>query len=230
MKITRLVQATSTAAVAVLTKASQRRNDSVKKLLGLTLGMIAMAASSQASIILSLDGGTPTASGVNWSWNYTVSLSGDQNFRNSSVIDSLSHSSDVLIVFDFGGFVSVGWTALEMSVASAALSTQPTGPIGSVGGDSSVVNVVLRNNGPVILGGGVFHNLGVLNVISTRGFANALTGAYSAQAQKTADLGTTLNQGFLPVPSEPSGVPEPATFALIGGALIGLGFMRLRRA
>src|SRR5258708_2032809 len=88
----------------------------MKKIFLLGLAIVAMSASSQASVIISLT--NVTANGANFDWNYGVVLSGDQNFRNFGA------TADQTEVFDFGGFVSASFIGNVLLTGNASVLTQ----------------------------------------------------------------------------------------------------------
>lgn len=199
----------------------------MKRFLVLTVIILAMAGLCGASVIP----GAPVVTSIGggqYKWEYAVALSVDQTFRNLT-------TGDTLVIVDIGQYVSASWVGSaitgQLSTASAQVTatlskTTLTLPSG-VTDSTSLYDVVVQNTGSAVVGtSGVL--LGTLDIISRTNIAvPANTGAFTAQAEQSANGLTTFNQGYLNIPFN---TPEPTSLVLVGSALLGAGFWRRRKS
>lgn len=181
--------------------------------------LLASVVLAQGSIIPYLN--DVTFNGVDYSWTYNMVLSGDQNFRNSS-------TGDFTEIVDFRGLGTTSWLGGALAPGDVIIDLQLTGPGSLPPGavDLGVLwNVVVRNDSAAVNGAGVDVLLGQLVLTST--LYRQTTGAFSSQGQKVADLTTTFNQGYVPVPGrDGSRVPEPRAGWMLGA---GVGLVAIGR-
>jgi hypothetical protein len=157
-----------------------------------------------------------TAEGDKFRWTYAVVLPSDAMLR----------SGDYFTIYDFGGLVPNsntqpdGWT----------YSTTKTGPTPDwvVPDDNpDLPNLTWRYTGPTINAG----QTGLGNFWALSDYQVATDSFFAASTHRTSDgkVDQNITPTTVPVPTAPSGVPEPATLALAGLGLPLVGFARLRR-
>jgi hypothetical protein len=198
-------------------------------LTGATL-VVMVSGVASASIIYNYQSTTLITSGPDagdYNWQYIAQLSSDQQLS--------SAATDFAVVFDFEGVVGAstfgGAPGLTMdTILQDTTTPQPYGTI--VPDDPSIENVVTSISGNLIPTG--LTKLYTIDIVSTFGLEGTLADQ-SAQAEKYSpgepSNGTVSgNTVEIEAPSTivVGGTPEPATFALMGGALICLGSFRKR--
>lgn len=115
----------------------------------------------------------------------------------------------------------------DLVVTDITDNAQGTFVVTSLGGTVfSNVSGITINISPLQLGPGTGAWTGNFN--STTFTTTSFTGIPAPNSGTPP--GDVTIQGFVNSPGAISGVPEPATFGMIGGALIGLGMLRRRKA
>ena len=190
-------------------------------LYGSALVALLGCASAHASIIYDFQNVTPV--GANFDWKYIARLSADQKL--------VAGTPMFAVVYDFFGVLSASTSNV---VAGLTLNnflentTSPQPVFQNVADDPNQKNVHTTISGsftPSVLTG--IYTIDIISTIGARGtFA-----AESAQATKNvpgdaSDGAPVGNTTLIEAPG--AATPEPATMALMGSALIGIGFIRRR--
>src|SRR5262245_587731 len=141
----------------------------------------------------------------------------DTNFRYSYGVvltsDSTLHTGDFFTVYDFQGLVD----GSNMQPADFVFSSTLTGatPAGTMPSDDpSMSNVTWTYTGPDTVVGQT--GLGNFMVLST--FGTTTDGVFTAITHRQVDgkPDANITETDVPVPSAPTGVPEPTSLALLG--------------
>jgi len=208
------------------------------------VGLLTFMGIGKASIIPTLTSG-PVADGSNWDFNYTASLQQDERLDPLSTNGATCPSTGAPIqcspvgtfftLYDVGSpstFISAssptGWGSTEQ-VSGITPST-----INATFDSGTLLNVTFFYTGPIVTTGSVLPITG-FQIVTTIDGVNA-EGWYSGQATK--DVGTDAGltdqfDGRVPVPLAPTGplggVPEPATFLMLGSGLLAAALVWRRK-
>lgn len=197
----------------------------MKKTLIALIGLMA-ASSAQASIIYLFQSVTPV--GSSFDWKYTAQLSADQKINTAM-------SPAFAVIFDFLGATSVSTSNVVagLTVNSLLENTSTEAFSQNVADSVTVPNV--RTNVTGAFSAATNTILYTIDIISTSGMNSQTFVSQSAQALKNApgdpaNNSITGNTALIIGPSAAvSLTPEPATTALLGMGLLGLGLLKTRR-
>ena len=192
----------------------------------LMLAGIAMSAgTARADISLTLNGGAPTASGANFLYTYTATLTPGSSINSTGqfpVGSPSPNTANFVTLYDVVGYVA----GSAASVAFPTISVQTPGitPVTQAPPDTGVINLTFNyTNGLQDATGATGIVLGTLSFLSSSGVTtNAMY--YSAATQSDRGAGQIANNTSVVV--GPSAVPEPGPIALslVAAAVCGFGY------
>ena len=187
----------------------------------LALASLAFIPAAQATILVSLGSVTPAVGGFRF--NYNVSFDWVDA---SPALTITLESGDFFTIYDFAGLVP----ATNLQPVDWVFSSAPTGvdPSGTTPPDDPAVpNLTWTYSGASRITDG---SLGAFSAVSLHG--DTAIDIFAAQNTQTfVGFGTfpVSNASRVDVPF-PAAVPEPATFALLGLGLLGIGFSQRRKS
>lgn len=171
-------------------------------------------------------GGTLSADvGVDFLWTYSFQVDATQQIQAGQAALCLDELQGLVV--GSGATTGTNWSA-STGASGGCQSASPA--IGSVGGsaaENSGAWLEVAYNSPGALTSGQL-GLGNIYFLSSDGTANSQDTAFGAHAQSNTTTNPTFNQGEVNGPLQTT--PEPATLALVGFGLLGLGLIRGRAA
>ena len=193
------------------------------------VGLVLSASAANASIIATLNGITNSVTHPGaFDFSYSSTLAADEQIATGSY----------LVLYDWGTALSpIPTAATGIMATNFAFNQQLSGPTPAFTtptDSASVLNVVATYTGATVsgfaLGNGASGNLGTFVLTSPLGGSNrnGLQGS-SAQHFNPAGTGTGTSDTNVTTTTIPAAVPEPASLAILGGALALAGVVRRRR-
>jgi len=185
---------------------------------------VVLSGAASASVIPYETSISAPVSGV-YTWNYSVSVASDETLTSSGAVTHSNPPGTFFTIYDIGGYVTgsasapTGW-----SVSVQLLGMTPSGA--NVTDNASLENVTWTYTGSNVAGPTVISGFSFKST-----YGSIISGQFSAQSMNNISGGVDDQEGPVNVPDPPA--PEPASFGLMGGSLIGLGMISrrlLRRA
>ena len=181
-----------------------------------------------AAITPSLVSVTPT--GSQFTWTYSVNLAQDQNAVGGPApaqstpggVGVISTTADYFTIYDFAGFVAGSNTQpANWSFQSSATGSTPQDVIPT---DTGITNLTwYLNSGTTLVGPQNLGTFSARSIYSLETLAN-----FSGQGTRNSGTAVGTEISNIGTVGVPSGVPEPGTYALIGGGMLALGVLRRR--
>ncbi len=168
-----------------------------------------------------------------YTWTYNVQLAADQDANGGPApgasttagVGVVATTADYFTIYDFAGFIPgsnvqpVGWSfqTLPGNLGSTPSDTIPT--------DSATI----QNLTWYVNAGTTFHGPQNLGNFTADSIFNLQTPVnYTGQGTRNTGFSPGTEISNIGTVGAPSGVPEPATYALIGSSLAALGLLRRR--
>ena len=201
-------------------------NDQMRTISTFAAALCACAALANASLIPSLS--TETASGSNFAFNYSASVTTDERLDPAATdgvtcpgpgntLVQCNPAGTFFTIYDIPGFVSAGTTSAGWSVSTQALGITPSSINATTFDSAMLMNVTFMYTGPVVPGPDTFTGF---QVVSSDGGVN-LDGHFSSQATKNTGPDSGVSAQLVSSVAIPmSTVPEPGSFILWASGLL----------
>jgi len=201
-------------------------NDQMRTISTFAAVLFACAASANASLIPALS--TETASGSNFAFNYSASVTSDERLDTTATdgvtcpgpgntLVQCNPAGTFFTIYDIPGFVSASTSAAGWTVSTQDLGITPSSIDAGTFDSPMLMNVTFMYAGPVVPGP---DTLTGFQIVSSDGGQN-LDGHFTSQATKNtgADSGVTAQLvSSLVIPM--ATVPEPGSFILWATGLL----------